>query len=594
VARAPTPGDKRLVAYVVPNPTYDGGDGTEANRWSAERIPLWQELWEDTYRQTDDSKSSTFDTVGWNSSYTGSAIPAEEMRDWVDRTVDAILSLKPRRVLEIGCGTGLLLFRIAPHCESYVGTDFSRTALEHVGQELKKVQLPQVKLLQRTADQLVGVEPGSFDLVVVNSVVQYFPDVDYLARVLQGAVPLVKAGGAIFLGDIRSLPLLEAFHTAVELHKAPGSLSLKELRERATRRMLGEKELVLDPVFFFALQKKLPQISGVRIQPKRAHFQNEMTRFRYTVILDVQSSAQPLENIRWYDWSQETMGMAAIKRLLQDSPEPIGLRRVPNARVSDELAAVTLLDGATGTETVEELRQRMREFPKHGLDPEDVLSLQDQLPYDVQGFWSGGPAGHCDYVISRKSADGALPPYVQRTVDLSGRDGSFHVYANSPLLGTFHGKLIKQFRNSLQDQLPEYMVPADFVLIDKLPLTPSGKVNRKALPAPHSTAVETEKPAERPRTDFESAMAEIWSEILQLPDVGLHDNFLDLGGHSLLAMRVLAKVKKKFGITADPREVMANSLAQFCAICQERLPKAEPVRSGSFLRRITRAIAGGS
>src|SRR5690606_35229304 len=126
------------------------------------------------------------DTVGWNSSYTGEPIPAEEMREWVDRAVERILALRPRRVLEIGCGTGLLLFRVAPAAgvERYRGTDFSRPALEAIHRRLDG--LPQVELTQTLADDFAGVAPSEYELVILNSVVQYFPGVAYLARVLEG------------------------------------------------------------------------------------------------------------------------------------------------------------------------------------------------------------------------------------------------------------------------------------------------------------------------------------------------------------------------------------------------------------------------
>src|SRR6185369_16387658 len=77
----------------------------------------------------------TFNIAGWTSSYTGQPIPADEMRVWVEATVARIRALRPRRVLEIGCGTGLLLFRIAPTCEQYVGTDFAQAALDHIRQQ---------------------------------------------------------------------------------------------------------------------------------------------------------------------------------------------------------------------------------------------------------------------------------------------------------------------------------------------------------------------------------------------------------------------------------------------------------------------------
>ena len=124
-------------------------------------------------------------------------IPAEEMREWVERTCDRILSLKPTRVLEIGCGTGLLLFRIAPHVSRYCGLDFSRPVIDKVEREVARRGLAdRVSLLHRTADDLSGVEPGAYDVVILNSVAQYFPGADYLARVLEGAASALAPGGS--------------------------------------------------------------------------------------------------------------------------------------------------------------------------------------------------------------------------------------------------------------------------------------------------------------------------------------------------------------------------------------------------------------
>ena len=71
----------------------------------------------------------TFDITGWNSSYTGQPIPAGEMREWVEETVGRVRALHPQAVLEIGCGTGLLLLRLAPEASDYVGVDFSKAVL---------------------------------------------------------------------------------------------------------------------------------------------------------------------------------------------------------------------------------------------------------------------------------------------------------------------------------------------------------------------------------------------------------------------------------------------------------------------------------
>ncbi|HVR98391.1 MAG TPA: amino acid adenylation domain-containing protein, partial [Thermoanaerobaculia bacterium] len=225
-------GDKRLVACVVPRPAEAA---EEASSDAAEHVAQWQDLYEETYGEgAAPEEDPTFNIQGWNSSYTGEPIPAEEMREWREGTVARLQALPHRRVLEVGCGTGLLLLRVAPESERYRGTDFSAVALDYVRRQVTRPghELPQVELAQGLADDWSGVGPGDFDLVVLNSVVQYFPGIDYLVRVLEGAVRAVSPGGAVFVGDVRSLPLLEALHTSVELYQSRGAASVAELRRR--------------------------------------------------------------------------------------------------------------------------------------------------------------------------------------------------------------------------------------------------------------------------------------------------------------------------------------------------------------------------
>src|SRR5205085_4750453 len=93
------------------------------------------------------------------------------------------------------------------------------------GDHLRQRPLPQVQLLRRAADDFTGLEPQSFDVVILNSVAQYFPSSAYLQRVIAGAIELVRPGGQLFIGDVRSLPLLETFHASVALYQAPAGLT---------------------------------------------------------------------------------------------------------------------------------------------------------------------------------------------------------------------------------------------------------------------------------------------------------------------------------------------------------------------------------
>jgi amino acid adenylation domain-containing protein len=104
-----------------------------------------------------------------------------------------------------------------------------------------------------------------------------------------------------------------------------------------------------------------------------------------------------------------------------------------------------------------------------------------------------------------------------------------------------------ELRSFVKKQLPEYMVPADFVFLGSFPLTPNGKVDRRGLPAPQARVVEADESFVAPRDEAEKRMARVWEQVLRKRPIGIHDNFFDLGGHSLLAVRLTQAVEKEFG-----------------------------------------------
>ena len=106
---------------------------------------------------------------------------------------------------------------------------------------------------------------------------------------------------------------------------------------------------------------------------------------------------------------------------------------------------------------------------------------------------------------------------------------------------------INELRNYVKAKLPNYMVPASFLLLDSLPLTPTGKVDRRSLPMPERTRVELERTFVAPRNRLESQLAKIWAEVLGVKAVGVRDNFFEMGGHSLLAVRLFAQIEKTLG-----------------------------------------------
>src|SRR5258708_32369760 len=207
-------GDKQLFGYV----TARAAESSQAEAQSSQ-IDRWRQLYESTYEES--GNAGDFNLAGWSSSYTGAAIPEDEMRIWVEETVARIRELRPRRVLEIGCGTGLLLTRLAPDCESYIGVDFSKEALAGLNSWLEqRLDMAHVEMRHGLAPELSFLPDDSVDTVILNSVVQYFPDVDYLLQVLAEAERITVPGGHIFIGHVSNLSHLEPYHTSVQLQRA--------------------------------------------------------------------------------------------------------------------------------------------------------------------------------------------------------------------------------------------------------------------------------------------------------------------------------------------------------------------------------------
>ncbi|HEX8650921.1 MAG TPA: amino acid adenylation domain-containing protein, partial [Pyrinomonadaceae bacterium] len=557
-------GEKRLVAYVVPNAGYQGSPA-QTGAAQDQHISQWQALYDETYQQASPDQDPTFNITGWNSSYTGLPIPAEEMREWRDALVERILSLRPGRVLEIGCGTGLLLFQLAPHCAKYWATDFSRVSLNHIRQQLKAraPELSHVTLLERTADDFDGIEAEAFDAVILNSVIQYFPNLDYLLRVLNRAVKAVEPGGFIFLGDVRNLRLLEALHVSVQLHQSDPSSNTDKLWKRAQRAAAQEEELLLDPMFFTALKEHLPQISRVDVWLKRGRYHNELTRFRYDAVLHVGARIEPSVDYRWLDWQEQGLTLSAVRNLLgEDQPELLIIKRVPNARVLAEVRAVELLAGRVALGTVGELREALQNSREgDGIDPEEICSFGDELPYDIEIRWSETDADCFDIALRRRagaeaaSSKKAVSSFNQET----GRLKPLSFYVNNPLLrGTITNQLVPQLRSFLSEKLPEYMLPSAFVLLDELPLTPNGKVDRRALPPPDQARPSLEEGYIAPSTPVEELLTNIWAEVLGIEQVGVRDNFFELGGHSLLVTQLISRVRERCAVELPLRSLFES------------------------------------
>ncbi|MFC5475889.1 amino acid adenylation domain-containing protein [Paraherbaspirillum soli] len=382
VALQKASGSAELVAFVAPRATLlDRGA-------EQDHVRRWGEVWEGAY--TDPASGAQAgdperDFAGWLSSYDNAPIPLPEMREWLRHTVNRIDALRPRSVLDVGVGVGLFLREFAPRVERYLGLDVSEAALRNAAASLAVgPQLPEhISLVHGDAGHLEQLASGSADTVLLNSVIQYFPGTLYLQRVLREAARVVGAHGAVFVGDVRDLDLLEAFHATAQLHRAPALMPAREIAAVLKRQLAAEGELCLSTAFFRELAADIDSLGTPRLELKRGHAENELSCFRFDAVLLGSERSEPAVAGELLAWSALPADWAkALAARLLALPAMVGLTisGIPNQRLVRPLKLVQLLREADAAATAWDLEKALWEADDgSAVDPEAVAELGEQL-----------------------------------------------------------------------------------------------------------------------------------------------------------------------------------------------------------------------
>ena len=528
------PGGAQLVAYVTLEHT------TDTNRdagHDAQVVEQWQHLYDELYDAEGETSAFGIDFRGWDSSYTGDPIPLEEMVEWRSAAVDRIKALRPRRVLEIGVGSGLMLSQVAPECERYVATDMSAVAIGNLARSLEKLQIPwrdRVELLTRPAHVTDGLPQGYFDTIILNSVVQYFPNEGYLADLIDDVMALLARGGALFIGDVRNHALQSVFQTTVA---RAHTTDTAEIRQRVRRAIVTESELLLAPEFFTTWAAGHPAVAGLDIQVKRGSADNELNRYRYDVVVHATPTpVRSLGSAPSWGWT-ECAGLGGLRdRLVSERPPAVRITGIPRAglitdvQAENAIAAGISLDDA---HTKDPAAAR----------PEQLHRLGEAAGYHVAVTW-GAEAGSLDAVFT--TVGGPLTDVYLPAAGARQRT----IHANDPHTNT----RISALRERMSARLPDYMVPAQIVVLDAFPLTSSGKLDANALPAPEFQDVDRYR---APASAVEEVLAGIYAQVLGLERVGVDESFFALGGDSILSMQVVARARAA-GLVCKPRDVFVE------------------------------------
>ncbi|SDN01139.1 amino acid adenylation domain-containing protein [Daejeonella rubra] len=542
IAREDQPGDKRLTAYIVPE-----------NSTEESKSPSWQERWEDLYKRGIQSESDLDITeqqldIAVAQEISGRTDIKEEVEEWLAQSVNRIKALNAKNVMEVGCGAGQLVFELAHFSENFIATDYAETAIEKLKEKLKAEpeKWKNVRAITAPAEDFSAVKAASLDLVIINGVVQYFPDAGYLIKVIEEASKAIKAGGCIYIGDMQGKSTLPMYHAFDQLARTDDHLSIAEFKKICARRVRLEDELVADPGFFYMLRELIPGISGVDVQLREGKHINETTKYHYDIWLHVNSTIETTKSDIELVW-QPGFTEDWLKNELAKYPSKIiRLRKVYNLRTADDHLLQCKLENITDDAQVKDLKLKSAETDQ-GLNPHIFWAIGKEFGYNSHVRWtSNGSDGLFDVIFIPADQKNKIP---QAGEIIHPEMQSAYEYARETYSGELQlsAEQVQEWKEALKELLPATMIPSDFVLLKKLPLLPNGKINRKDLPKPEEKA-EHKQEKDLPQTHTEKLVAKIWAETLGLESVGLKDDFFELGGHSLIAVQVMIRLEKETGL----------------------------------------------
>ncbi|KAL7780679.1 hypothetical protein CFE70_010704 [Pyrenophora teres f. teres 0-1] len=558
--------EARLAGFVTVHEDAETADEHVDDSNESQHVDVWEDKFDaDIYSPIDNVQKENIgrDFVGWTSMYDGSDIDKAEMNEWLDDTIDTMLNgQRPGNVLEIGSGTGMILFNLGDGLQSYVGLDPSRKAVQFIAETAKSIPglAGKIRMYKATAADVGRLEqPVAASLVVINSVVQYFPSLDYLFKTVQQLVEL-EGTRTLFFGDVRSYALHREFLATRAVHMAGDRATKADIRRMVADMERVERELLVDPAFFTALPSRLPGlVDHVEILPKRMKATNELSCYRYAAVVHLtprdgqarELAVREVADDRWIDFAERRLDRQSLLQQLHGlSTSPtIAVSNIPYSKTMVSRCLVRSLDGAEGETSdspdwLASVHQQTQDC--RSLSAAELVELAQEADCRVEISWS-----------RQHSQQGGLDAIFHRYQPLTGERVMFrfptdhaerplHSLSSKPLRQQFLQKTQQRLVEMLEAQLPTYMVPQTLTVLDAMPVNPNGKVDRKALEQQADTQSNHSGQKQQPSTPAERAMQQLWAGVLAIaPDsIGLDDSFFRLGGDSIVAMKLVGEARK--------------------------------------------------
>ncbi|KAB5589352.1 Non-ribosomal peptide synthetase [Ceratobasidium theobromae] len=522
----------------------------------------------------------SFDHRGWTSGLDRRKFTEFEMTEWLDSTINRILELgcfenglRPR-VLEIGCGTGMILFRLAGLCESYTGVDLLPSAVAQVQKHARAQGMDHVNVHVSPAhlfNQVVGDD--QFDLV--SRMTFCAKKATYLQKVLNQAGERLTPSGYLFFGDIKNYALAPQFAVAAGLANKPQST--RELLDEMTAHHKKEPEMLISPAYFNHLALNSPRYGTSMTCLKMGTGVTDMNMFRFDVIMQPRRSSESHGSQLHEIVPPQGFSLGDVSSTLAASPLPVVIRGLKNKRVADSyhLSSRTLDESRELDQVIFDAREYQNEEDVH--DPDQFVNyIMESGQFKAVPLCSLSQPECFDLLVVSANVSRDELEQLCFEAQKNSSSGSSNLGWCNKLERNVSRQMLASLHKYLSSRLPIYMIPDYVVPMNSLPLSTSQKVDKNKLPMPDSSnrfvggiaaaSTEWSNEDEEHRPTIEVVLKIFISVLLTDKALSPKDDFFLCGGHSLLATKVTNMIRRELDVPLPFTAIIMNPTASQLAV----------------------------
>lgn len=306
---------------------------------------------------------------GWLSSYTSEKFSRAEMDEYAVNALEKIRPYlgKDKKVLEIGCASGITMYKVAPLVKEFHGTDLSQPIIDYNAKICREQGHDNIKLRCIEAEDIGLLGESGFDVIIINSVIQAFSGFNYLRRIIRTAIGLLNDKGMLFLGDVMDMDRKDDLLS--DLH------AYKKANPYAKTKLDFSDELFVPRAFFSDLRAEMPAVAAVHATTKLHTIKNELTEYRYDVVLEIdKSNTAPAAERNKYQFD------ARVLESFATTPCNVPVR-------PDQLSNLIFTSGSTGKPkgVMVEHRSQIRTVKNTNyidIGPQDVVLQACEVSFD--------------------------------------------------------------------------------------------------------------------------------------------------------------------------------------------------------------------